>query len=107
MESTPTITPTEQMEQAAGCLKVIAHPVRLQIIEVLLDHRLAVGELAELTKTPQNVMSEHLKRLRDHGLISMDREGRNVYCRVIEPGLRSIIQCVQARFTMPVTGTEQ
>lgn len=95
------ITPIEKMEQAAGCLKVIAHPVRLQLIEVLLDHRLQVGELAAITNTPQNVTSEHLKRLREHGLISMEREGRNVFCRVIEPGLRSIMQCVQARYTAP------
>ena len=105
MDKSPAITPIEHMEQAAGCLKVIAHPVRLQVIEVLLDNRLAVGELAELTSTPQNVMSEHLKRLRDHGLISMERDGRKVYCRVAEPGLRSIIQCVQARYTMPGPGT--
>lgn len=89
------------MQAAAGCLKVIAHPVRLQIIELLLDHRLCVGEIAELTDTPQNVTSEHLKRLREHGLIAMEREGRSVRCWVIEPGMRSIIQCIQARYTSP------
>jgi DNA-binding transcriptional ArsR family regulator len=106
MEHPPAITPYELMEHAAGCLKVIAHPVRLQMIEILLDHRLQVGELASLTGTPQNVTSEHLKRLREHGLISMEREGRYVYCRVIEPGLRSIIQCVQARYTAPLSSPQ-
>lgn len=101
MHDAYAITPLEHMELAAGCLKVIAHPVRLQMIEVLLDHRLSVGELAKLTNTPQNVASEHLKRLKDHHLISMERDGRNVYCRVIEPGMRSIIQCIQARYTSP------
>ena len=94
-------TPIEHLQQAASCLKVIAHPVRLQMIELLLDHRRSVGEIAEITQTPQNVTSEHLKRLRLHGLISMERDGRYVYCRVIEPGMRSIIQCVQARYTAP------
>ncbi len=96
------MTSVEHMEQAASCLKVIAHPVRLQLIEVLLDHRMSVGELAKLTDTPQNVTSEHLKRLKDHHLISMERDGRYVYCRVIEPGMRSIIQCIQARYTSPL-----
>lgn len=92
------ITPIEHMKEAAACLKVIANPVRLQIVELLLDHRLRVNDIADLTDTPQNVVSEHLKRLREHGLVSMEREGRCVYCRVIEPGMRSIIQCVQARY---------
>lgn len=103
MNTVPQITPLAHMEQAAGCLKVIAHPVRLQMIEVLLDHRLSVGELAKITNTPQNVASEHLKRLKDHQLISMERDGRYVYCRVVEPGMRSIIQCIQARYTSPPT----
>jgi DNA-binding transcriptional ArsR family regulator len=89
------------MQQAATCLKIIAHPVRLQIIEMLLDHRLSVGEIAGLTSTPQNVTSEHLKRLREHGLITMERDGRHVMCWVIEPGMRSIIQCIQARYSVP------
>ncbi len=91
----------QQLQQAAACLKVIAHPVRLQIIEMLLDERLIVGEIAERTDTPQNVVSEHLKRLREHGLIEMERDGRRVFCWVIEPGMRSIIQCVQARYSAP------
>ena len=103
MNTVPQITSMAHMELAAGCLKVIAHPVRLKMIEVLLDHRLSVGELAKITNTPQNVASEHLKRLKDHQLISMERDGRYVYCRVVEPGMRSIIQCIQARYTSPPT----
>jgi DNA-binding transcriptional ArsR family regulator len=93
------------MQEAAGCLRVLAHPVRLQMVELLLDHRLSVGELAEITSTPQNVASEHLKRLRTHGLVSMERDGRRVICFVVEPGLRSIIQCIQARYSPPSRGT--
>ncbi|MFG0245490.1 MAG: ArsR/SmtB family transcription factor [Phycisphaerales bacterium JB052] len=98
-----TLTPIEHLREAAQCLKVISHPVRLQMIEMLLDHRLSVGEVAEATNTPQNVTSEHLKRLREHGLIAMERDGRRVICWVIEPGMRSIIQCVQARYRMPAS----
>ena len=104
MSDSIQITPIQHMAQAASCLKVIANPVRLQMIEILLDNRFSVGELAELTATPQNVVSEHLKRLREHGLIAMERDGRRVICWVIEPGMRSIIQCVQARYTAPRDG---
>ena len=106
MDPELNITPIEHMRAAAACLKVIANPVRLQIIELLLDHRLSVGEIADFTDTPQNVVSEHLKRLREHGLIAMERDGRRVICWVIEPGMRSILQCVQARYSMPAASGE-
>ena len=97
------LTPIEHLREAAQCLKVIAPPVRLQIVEMLLDNRMNVGETAQATNTPQNVTSEHLKRLREHGLIAMERDGRRMICWVIEPGMRSIIQCIQARYRMPAT----
>jgi len=86
------------MQNAAQCLKAIAHPARLQMIEILLDQEMSVGELAEATSTPHNVASEHLSRMKNHGLLSSFRDGRNTIYRIEEPGLRSIIQCVQARY---------
>lgn len=93
-----SLTSMSQMTHAAQCLKCIAHPVRLRMIEALLDHRLNVGELAAMCGTPHNVASEHLSRMKDRGLISAEREGRQTYYTVAEPGLRSIIDCVRSRF---------
>ena len=106
MSTLPRCSSFDQMQEAAGCLRVLAHPVRLQMVELLLDHRLSVGELAEITNTPQNVTSEHLKRLQTHGLVGRERDGRRVICFVVEPGLRSIIQCIQARYSPPAKRPE-
>ncbi len=76
----------------------MAHPVRLRMIEVLLDHRLTVGEIADLCQIRPNVASEHLTKMRDRGLLDMDKEGRQVFYTIAEPGLRSIMQCIRARF---------
>lgn len=92
------ITDLESLAQASDCLKTMAHPVRLRMIEVLLDHRLTVGEIAELCKIRPNVASEHLTKMRDRGLLDMEKEGRQVFYIIAEPGLRSIMQCIRARF---------
>ncbi len=92
------ITDYESLAQASECLKTMAHPVRLRMIEVLLDHRLTVGEIAELCQIRPNVASEHLTKMRDRGLLDMDKEGRQVFYTIAEPGLRSIMQCIRARF---------
>ncbi len=92
------ITDLESLAQASECLKTMAHPVRLRMIEVLLDHRLTVGEIAELCQIRPNVASEHLTKMRDRGLLDMEKEGRQVFYTIAEPGLRSIMQCIRARF---------
>lgn len=92
------IMPMERLEDAAECLRTIAHPVRLRMIEVLLDHRMTVGEIAELCAVRPSVASEHLGKMRDRGLLNMEKDGRQVFYTIAEPGLRSIVQCVRARF---------
>ena len=47
--------------QAAECLKTLAHPVRIRMVQLLLHGRYTVGELAEDCDVPDNVASEHLQ----------------------------------------------
>ncbi len=92
------ITALDRLEEAAECLRTLSHPVRLRMVELLLDHRMTVGELAELCEIRPNVASEHLRKMKDRGLLDLEKEGRKVYYSVAEPGLRSIIDCVRSRF---------
>jgi DNA-binding transcriptional ArsR family regulator len=86
------------LADASECLKSIAHPTRLRIIELLLQGEYTVGELAEECETLQNVVSEHLGVMRDRGLLERERRGRCTYYRVVKPGVEGIIECVRASF---------
>lgn len=88
----------ESMEKAAECLRNLAHPHRLRMVEMLLQGRYTVGELAEACGIPSHMASEHLIRMRDRGLLSSVRESRKVYYEIAEPGLASIMNCVTHRF---------
>lgn len=95
----------EGAEQAAACLRTIAHPERLRIIELLLDaRRRSVTDIAEALSIAQPAVSGHLRIMRDRGLIRPEREGRSVYYRVSEPHLCDVMNCVRTRFcaTRPV-----
>ena len=83
---------------AAECLKALAHPVRLRIIQLLLHSRYTVGELAEDCEIPDNVASEHLRLMQRCGFLTSEREGRRVYYQVCEPHLEKIMACVESRF---------
>jgi len=84
--------------QAAECLKILAHPVRLRIVQLLLHGRYTVGELAEDCQIPDNVASEHLRLMQRCGFFTSEREGRRVFYQVAEPHLQNIMDCIESRF---------
>lgn len=88
----------EALGQAAECLRTLAHPHRLRIVQMLLAGRYTVGELAEACEIPSPVASEHLRLMQRCGFLASEKEGRFVYYTVAEPHLANIMGCVEARF---------
>ncbi|QDT12679.1 ArsR/SmtB family transcription factor [Planctomycetes bacterium K23_9] len=88
----------QDFAQAAECLKTLAHPVRLRIVQLLLHGRYTVGELAEDCEIPDNVASENLRLLQRCGFLISEREGRRVYYQVAEPHLSKLMDCIEGRF---------
>lgn len=84
--------------QAAECLRTLAHPVRLRMVQLLLQGRYTVGELAEDCEVPDNVASEHLRLMQRCGFFTSEREGRKVFYQVAEPHLQDIMNCIENRF---------
>lgn len=95
----PDVQPVD-FERAAECLRTLAHPGRLQLVQWLLDDRYTVGELAQRAGLAPNVASEHLKHMERCGLLASEREGRRVYYRVAEAPVRKIMQCIESRFAV-------
>ena len=92
------LTSLSALGEAAECLKTLAHPHRLRMVQMLLQGRYSVGELAEACEIPSHMASEHLKLMQRTGFLSGDKEGRFVYYAIAEPHLASIMSCVEARF---------
>ena len=90
---------------AAECLKILAHPARLRIVQLLLHGRYTVGELAEDCDIPDNVASEHLRLMQRCGFFTSEREGRKVFYQVAEPHLKNIMDCIESRFLPGKTKT--
>jgi ArsR family transcriptional regulator, zinc-responsive transcriptional repressor len=88
--------------QAAECLKALAHPIRLKMVQLLLHGRYSVGELAKDCDVPDNVACEHLRLMQRCGFFTSEREGRSVYYQVAEPNLAKIMNCIEERFAVEV-----
>ena len=95
---TPELLSIDALTQAAECLKTLAHPHRLRIVQMLLRGRYTVGELAEACGIPSNMASEHLRLMQHCGLLKNEKEGRRSYYKIAEPHLANIMECVEYRF---------
>jgi DNA-binding transcriptional ArsR family regulator len=97
-ESRPRELTPEALEKAAGCLRTLAHPARLRMIEILLGGQHTVGELADECGIPGAQTSGHLGKMRDRGLLRCERRGREMHYSVEEEALAGILECMRRRF---------
>jgi ArsR family transcriptional regulator, arsenate/arsenite/antimonite-responsive transcriptional repressor / arsenate reductase (thioredoxin) len=73
---------TSEFEGPPGFVQLVAHPLRWQLLRELTRSDRAVRELTERLGEPQNLVSYHLRRLRDGGLVNTRRsaaDGRDSY----------------------------
>ena len=73
---------TKEQNQLALLAKAIAHPARLAILEYLFKIKSCIcGEIVEEIGLAQATISQHLKALKDAGLINGNIDGTKVcYC---------------------------
>jgi DNA-binding transcriptional ArsR family regulator len=86
------------LSQAAECLKTLAHPHRLRMVQMLLQGKYTVGELAEACQIPSHMASEHLRLMQRCGFLTSRRDGRQVYYQISEAHLADIMACIESRF---------
>jgi ArsR family transcriptional regulator, zinc-responsive transcriptional repressor len=92
------LTSLESLGQAAECLRTLAHPHRLRMVQMLLRGKYAVGDLAEACEIPSHMASEHLRLMQRCGFLIAVKEGRFVYYSIVEPHLGNIMSCIETRF---------
>lgn len=73
---------TEKQNELAGLLKALAHPARIAIIEILLKTDNCIcGDIVDELPLAQPTVSQHLKELKNAGLIKGNIEGTSIcYC---------------------------
>jgi DNA-binding transcriptional ArsR family regulator len=94
----PNLTALDTLAQAAECLKTLAHPHRLRMVQMLLRGQYTVGELAEACGIPSHMASEHLRLMQRCGLLSAKKDGRKAYYQIAEAHLADIMTCIEQRF---------
>lgn len=87
------LTPA-QLEHVAARFKVLAEPLRLQILQQMQGGPQSVNELATAAGASQPNVSKHLKILQDEGLVTRRKQGTNVYYSIEDPSVFELCDVV-------------
>lgn len=83
-------------ENEAQVFYALAHPVRLEILELLRGGEACVCHIQAMLGQRQAYISQHLNVLRKAGLVSSRKDGQRVYYQVSNPDLYAVIDDFQS-----------
>ncbi|WP_318507505.1 metalloregulator ArsR/SmtB family transcription factor [Bacillus sp. T3] len=83
----------EKEELIAKMFKALGHPIRFKIVLFLLDGRKCVCELNGNIEFSQANLSQHLKILKDAGILSSEREGPKIFYSLRNNDIKKMVHC--------------
>lgn len=84
-------------QQTSEMLKALAHPARLKIVVGLIKDECSVSQIQKVLGLPQSTISQHLRILKNAGVIKGRKEGTKTCYRVIDARVRKIIEVMRNR----------
>lgn len=83
--------PQDLYEEQAAWFRLLGHPVRLQILDLLRRNPECVCHLEATLNRPQPYISQQLRLLREAGVIADTKDGLNVYYRLVDPTVAALL----------------
>ena len=90
---------TEKLESVAKLFKTIAHPVKLEILEVLeTEEPLDVTTICQRigAECEISMMSHHLAKMKDNDILVSEKKGKQVYYKIKDRNILNIFDCLDA-----------
>lgn len=82
-------------EKDGELLKALGHPVRLRMVEGLLNHECNVNKIAGVLKLPQSTVSQHLSILKSRGIVQMRKDGVKTCYRVVDARVSGLMKVLK------------
>jgi len=87
------------VQRNAEVFKALGHPTRLQIVEKLAGGELCVCHILEMFHIGMPTLSRHLSVLKNAGIVSDERRGKNIFYTLKCPCLLDTIECMKTVLT--------
>lgn len=94
-------------ELHAQMCQVFTSPKRLEILNILRDKELSVGELTRIAKLRQANLSQHLSILREKGIVKTRRAGTTIYYSLANPKIIKAFDIIREMLLERLAQTEK
>ncbi len=82
-------------DEQAKLVSVLLEPQRIKVLRLLRGGELCVCEIERSLVIPQNLVSHHLRVLRETGLVTARKEGQFVYYSRVEDRINELMQALK------------
>jgi len=94
VRSTSQLMRENTLEKMTEILKAVAHPVRLQVVNLLMNGERSVGDLVKLLGTKQSLTSQQLGIMKSHRVVKARRNATVVYYSLKDSGIKNIMASI-------------
>lgn len=91
----PTAHLRPVFERQADLCKALAHPVRLEILELLGTQEMSSSQLCDILEIPKANASQHVQILRDAGLVRVEKISTSNLLSLTMPGIKEACTTVR------------
>jgi ArsR family transcriptional regulator len=92
MDQPKTLFNDQKLQFSCELVRALAHPLRLRMLSLIdQNDALCVHDIFGALKLEQSVTSQHLRVLRDVGLVNTERRGKFIYYTLNYPRLEATI----------------
>ena len=85
-----------QLRVSTEILRALCHPLRMQILQFIDDNdNINVNKIYNTLKLEQSITSQHLRILRNAGIVSTKREGKFIYYHINYDNIGSVTKIVR------------
>jgi DNA-binding transcriptional ArsR family regulator len=90
----------------AEFFRVLGHPARVRILELLRDGEMSVGKLQTALQLDSSGTSQHLGVLRRQGILESRKEGTSVFYRARDPRIFQLLEVARQILTSSLEATQ-
>ena len=94
-DEVPSLDP-EFIAQVSGVIKMLGHSDRIKIVEFLQSGERMVGDVQEHIGLSQPVTSQHLRQMKDKGILASRRDGNYIYYSIADQLVNKMLDCLIA-----------
>lgn len=90
----------KSLKEAAKVLSKLSHPLRLELVLMLIENRCCVKEIGGNLELAQATVSQHLKQLRESGIVVDNRKGNTVEYCIEDPWLIDLLNHLKSKIEL-------